>query len=664
MAAGTVKTAAGLPVAGASVSAQGTGGAYGSAQTAADGTYTIGRLRAGSYTVQFSGTGKLLPQWYDHQATRSAANPVVLGVDQDKTGINADLEPGKVITGTVTDEQGIPLAGVSVNVHTDEWNDVAYATTDSRGTYTTPGLPPGKYKVEFYPYYLSDYLREWYDDASNFDQATPITIGATDEVADAELAKASVIQGTLTDGSDPVNGYVTLETPDGDYIDSAPVYSDGTYRLRARAGTYTVAFIPYSGGGLMREWWDNKRSSATADPIVLGTEQTFTAHAELETGGVITGTVRDPQNNPLPGVRVTANGSSSASATTKADGTYRIIGLSPDTYDVRFRGVGELGTQWYNGVRLRRDATPVPVALSATVSGIDATLRPAQVLTGTVSTAGGQPVEDVQVTVYKKGAGWYTASTYTQADGTFRTSQLSDGDYEVRLRPEGDSEWAMQWYNGAPSRQRASTVTLSGGQSSDIAATLQRGGSISGTVTRSGGTGLAGVYVSASNGRDYRSTLTNADGSYQIKGLITGQYTVEFDADYDTGVLDEWYDNATDYDDATLVPVVAGEDTPGIDAALTVAGSISGTVTSGGNPLQGVEMEAYRDGSYYRYASTRQDGTFTFSTLPPGTYTIVAYGEDGLATQWWSGASTQATATGIPVNGQAVTGKDFALVSG
>src|SRR3954451_15399230 len=53
------------------------------------------------------------------------------------------------IEGTVTDTSGGVLPGVTVSVTSPQLQGTRTATTDTKGTYVLPLLPPGTYKAEF-----------------------------------------------------------------------------------------------------------------------------------------------------------------------------------------------------------------------------------------------------------------------------------------------------------------------------------------------------------------------------------------------------------------------------------------------------------------------------------------------------------------------------------
>src|SRR6185436_11720208 len=82
----------------------------------------------------------------------------------------------------------------------------------------------------------------------------------------------------------------------------------------------------------------SRRSSALA--FLLAVLPAVAVPAAAQVTGTIAGTTKDASGAVLPGVTVTVTGPAlqraSASATSSADGTYRVTLLPPGTYDVKF----------------------------------------------------------------------------------------------------------------------------------------------------------------------------------------------------------------------------------------------------------------------------------------------------------------------------------------
>lgn len=60
---------------------------------------------------------------------------------------SASAQTGAAITGTVTDDQGLPLPGVTVVVRNADSGVVRDSVTEADGSYRVPGLPPGRYGI-------------------------------------------------------------------------------------------------------------------------------------------------------------------------------------------------------------------------------------------------------------------------------------------------------------------------------------------------------------------------------------------------------------------------------------------------------------------------------------------------------------------------------------
>ena len=178
-------------------------------------------------------------------------------------------------------------------------------------------------------------------------------------------------------------------------------------------------------------------------------------------------------------------------------------------------------------------------------------------------------------------------------------------------------------------------VTVEGKSDSD-----SDSGSISGQViTDPEGEPIEGVEVAAWSEDLYfinKKGITDLNGNYTITSLAPGNYYVS--TGNDLGYVDEWYDNLWNYNNATLIHVNASQDTSNINFALTIGGSISGTVTSesNGQPIQWLEVYT-QDGVIGWGTNTHTDskGNYTISGIPRGDYIVRASGQ-GYATEYYN----------------------------
>jgi hypothetical protein len=193
-----------------------------SAPVNSDGTYTIGGLAAGSYTVNFQApypdTNAQL--WWNSALSRSTATTVTVAAGQAVTGINEVLPLGATISGTVQGRTAsgsvFPAANATVLVYLPNGvlvSDSNYA--DSSGDYTIGNLAPGAYKLEFEPQGdTTDFVPQlWWNNKPTEATATVITVKAGQTVpnVNAVLPAAIIKPGIPSiDGSATVGHTLTV----------------------------------------------------------------------------------------------------------------------------------------------------------------------------------------------------------------------------------------------------------------------------------------------------------------------------------------------------------------------------------------------------------------------------------------------------------------------
>ncbi len=453
---------------------------------------------------------------------------------------------------------------------------------------------------------------------------------------------------------------VVAFTPSGGSVRSANTDPSGHYTLPNLApGNYKVRFLdsPY-----ITEWWNDKANQSSADLVAVaeGTD-TPNTDAALVLGGSISGTVTDQATGlPLQSIQVSANtpaGGRLGEVWTDSSGHYTIGGLPAGTYDIYFWH-WTYAPEWWDNQSDQGSADPVVVALGVDTPNIDATLGVGGTISGTVTDqATGLPLQNVWVGAYPPAGGW-VRDARTDSSGRYTIVGLTAGTYKVEF---WDAVHMTEWWNDQADQGSADPVAVTQGTDTpNIDAALAIGGSISGTVTdEATGLPLQGVNVAAFTpaGGWVQSDATDSAGHYTVGGLHTGDYKVQF---WHSSYVAEWWDDKTNFGAANTVAVVQGADTPGINAALAVGGSISGTVTdeATGLPLQGVNVAAFSPtGGWVNSASTGADGTYTIGGLPTGDYKIRFWSSTYVA-EWWDDkpSDTAANLAGV------VNGKDTANI--
>jgi Carboxypeptidase regulatory-like domain len=166
---------------------------------------------------------------------------------------------------------------------------------------------------------------------------------------------------------------------------------------------------------------------------------------------------------------------------------------------------------------------------------------------------------------------------------------------------------------------------------------LQPGGTISGTVTSTGGHPLAGICVAAFNAANKTSLFsviggggpgsvqTDGRGGYTISGLAAGRYHVGFvPCIPNSPYQQQWYHSRASEVSATAVRVKAGATTSRINGRLAIGGTISGRVdTPVGRPLRNICVEALDLAKGYAgIAFTGKTGKYTVTGLNSDVYTV------------------------------------------
>ncbi len=266
------------------------------------------------------------------------------------------------------------------------------------------------------------------------------------------------------------------------------------------------------------------------------------------------------------------------------------------------------------------------------------------------------------------------ASAVTASDGTYALTDLATGSYDVEFTSGcgGSPLFGQQWYNGKSSESASTAIPVTTGvTTTSINAALTVGGTISGTVTVSSGVSdFSGICVDAFAPGDFLSpsgsTTTAADGSYSLTNLAPGNYDVEFSAGcgISENVGQQWYNAKASQSSANAVAVTAGGSTSGINATLSLGGTITGTVTAaaGGADVSGVCVVAFAPGDVQlspASTTTASDGSYALTNLAPGSYQVEftsgCGASVGYATQWYSASPTAASAVPVVVTALATT---------
>ena len=598
--------------------------------------------------------------WQNHLPQGNHLNGVAVTAAATTFVFDATAAADGNVTGTVAKAGGGALDDIGVQANRyngpGDWEQVAATMAAADGAYDLGGLPAGSYRISFNTD-SGDYVTQYYDNKSTMDSAddVAVTAGATTANINATLAAAGHVSGTVSKagggGLSGINVRVQRANGSGgwEWVNERQTVADGTYDVGSLpTGNYRIEFYASPGGGYVTQFYNNKPTIDLGDDVaVTAGETTSGINATLAPGGNISGKVTKAGGAGIDGISVSAmrpDGSGwwqdVSNTQTNADGSYDLGGLPTGSYRIDFYDPsGAYVEQYYNNKPTPDAGDDVAVTAGATTSGINARLAPGGNVTGTVKNASAAGIGGIGVDAFRYNASlewpWEGVGyTQTNADGTYDLGGLPAGNCRIQFSDDAGA-YAPQYYNNKPTIDLGDDVAVTvGATTSGINATLAASGNVSGTVRNASGAGLGNISVSparpdGSGGWEWLSgTQTNADGTYDLGGLPTGAYRIEFRDWSGTGYIGQYYDNKPTIDAGDDVAVTAGETTSGINATLAPGGFVSGTVTSaGGAGIGNFWVTALRsDGSggweYVQDAPTSADGAYSLGGLPTGTYRI------------------------------------------
>jgi len=274
------------PAAGAIVSAEGDGD-HGDAVVRKNGSFRIGGLAGGTYTVSFQDADSEYAMEcydekpFDEERACADATRVTVKAGTTKTVKRQTLNHRLAeMSGTLTEADGeTPLADATITVYGSDGVEAYGTTTGENGFWTVKGITRGdQYRIRAVDGATG--RTTWYDGADSFDDATPIRVkagGAVDDIniamPDRDTPGTSTMQGGVYEGSTgiPISAVVTVYGPDGQPVASTRTDAHGYWSFEDLEDgvEYRVEAVADSAD-FGTQWYRFASSFETADPVVLG----------------------------------------------------------------------------------------------------------------------------------------------------------------------------------------------------------------------------------------------------------------------------------------------------------------------------------------------------------------------------------------------------------
>ncbi len=680
----TLSSSSGSPLNGICVDAfDPRGDSNGFTSTNSSGEYRVVGLIGGSYQLDF------YPGCNNNGNYTSVTLTAHTTAGQQTSNINAVLQVGASIAGTITNSHGKAVPGICAEIISNDFGGFG-SFENNNGSYSFDRLPAGTYQVGFFGGCgnSGSYAPYWYSGQSSENTATPITL-ATGQAftADAVLQPGATITGKVNNAAGNalsgvcVNASTRSDGEFGLFFGSQTGTKRGTYTLSNLApGQYTISF----GCGFTRnyasQYFPGAPDQGAAELVSAGAGRTSGINAVLRPGGSISGVVTDKAGHPLTDVCVSAVNTRGAvpalrgisefdyvfgfgvagaegTVITGSHGTFQISGLAAGRYQVAFsqcfgpRGYIE---QWYRGKASQLAATDVTVRAGRTTSGIDGRLSRGGTISGRVVNGSGKPLTNICILATNQSTSAAVGAVPGKG-GTYTLPGLASGRYTVQFTPCGTQNLVT-----VVTTARVTSPHVTKG----VNATMRPGGSIAGVVTAgSSGPALSNACVEAYSKNSAEPAgfgFTGIDGSYSVTGLAAGSYQVYFGDPQcelaSPGLAPQWFGNQATQAASTPVSVTVGATTGSVEAALQPDGAITGTVSAGSpaTSLSGACVTAFpvaASGSLPVVAVSGPSG-YMLGDLLPGQYKVrfaAGCGATGYATQWYNGAASRTKATVITV---------------
>jgi subtilase family serine protease len=379
-------------------------------------------------------------------------------------------------------------------------------------------------------------------------------------------------------GSTVSGATITAFQPDGSGFSTAATENDGSFILDGLPpGKYTLEVEGY----IIAE---------NSEAEVPDGKDAFNHDVYVIRGAEISGYVSE-NTTPLEDIPVLLRSETtdySAVARTDDLGKYQISGLPADTYTVSTLA-DEYVNESVSGLSLNQGTIRNDVHFYLDKGGV---------ITGTVTSADGLPVEGASVIATESEKG-YVRLPKTDEDGYYEVKGLPGGVYSVKVRadayvPSGKEE-----------------VNLNeGGNVNGIDIQLEQGAGVIGRVT-DGANPISGASVFFQGDEDSQAAITEEDGSFSINSLASGVYYV--------------LTSANGYCmTQQMIKVPHNGVLRGLNITLHRGAKVSGVVTGkdASTPVAEALVEVHRANGTVGTTITDSEGSYEFGVVPLGSYSI------------------------------------------
>lgn len=414
-------------------------------------------------------------------------------------------------------------------------------------------------------------------------------------------------------GNLSLSGYVTPTGINGLFISSFPSWEEqqqnqsncvGFSEVDATTGFYNITGL-YTGNWDVHIEPPINSDYGSIDTRNLEITRNLRRNFTLTTGSSINGTITVPNGFQTRDMFVNAfkeDGYGGTGTRAQNNGAFRLRGLTAGSWSLEVNPPPESGLS-------RKRIEHIMIVSNGTNVEQNLTLTTGAVVNGTV-TDGSSGLSQVRVFMFRNNGCCDYGETVTNSDGRFMITGLGSGEYRIIAEPRSISGY------GRVER----IVELVSEQGLEVNFTLRSGNRIRGHVGGSDGTpNLGGVGVSIfkkNEGRpeelesgDYTFTMTSQNGTYNVAGLNSGNFTVSVFTD-----SSGWSNYASTQKEVSL-----SSGTLVVNFNLTQGVLINGTIMKSGNiPVNDGFVNAFVPSS----SPNQPPSSFGWSEIRNGRYNV------------------------------------------
>lgn len=325
-----------------------------------------------------------------------------------------------------------------------------------------------------------------------------------------------------------------------------------------------------------------------------------------------------------------------------------------------------LADTWYGNVT-KQELTPSLAVNRRSIRSVDVSMVPGSAISGRITVPGGYDSGQLSVVADRKfispsrAEETVTVRKATVApDGTYRIPGLGADNYTVRVQP-GASGLLETWYGSGPDRAAATLVAVAAqSEKTGIDLPLTEPARVSGTAIFPPGSTPEYGYIRLYSEQGNLVTQGNfdPDGSFDLQGLPSGTYRINFGSDWSGGLASTWYPDASEMALGEKLTLAPGESRSGLTLSLLPEGRISGTVIGAKTHVRVHLIDSL--GRIVSETVTGPAGGYTLGRVGAGTFKV-RFSESGIGQ---SPSTVPQFYPGIPESAGFQAGMDVTVVPG